>query len=148
PYNLGLTPGACEAVRLPKPGWIIPAPWCRSMRFRRPLERDVLVVLVVGIGLLAGRRGRRLPAAGGAVQRLDPESPDLRRRFLVAVPVGPLPGREGALDEDLPSLLDVFLAENGLVAPGDDPVPLRSLLRLPVLVLPPLVRREREIADG
>ena len=66
----------------------------------------------------------------------------------IAVVVFPIPGLELALDADLAALDQVLAGGLGGLAPADDAVPLDLLLGVAVLVLPPLVGGEAQLADG
>src|SRR5262249_12005985 len=109
------------------------------------LERNILVV---GRGARGAGLAHRVRAAGAcgagivafaAAEELDCLCDDLCRLPLLALLVLPLAGLEPALDVDAASLREIVRAVLCLLAPDDDAMPLRPLLRLAVAVGPAVV---------
>ena len=83
-----------------------------------------------------------------AIEQLEVLGHHLGRIAVVAVLVLPLPGREPPLDIEHGSLVRHVAQEFRRLAEGNDPVPLRRLLLLPLAVLPPMASRHGEVGDS
>src|SRR5260221_14147869 len=85
-----------------------------------------------------GARGLALATASActAAQQDDAVAANLGRVALVALLVVPLTRLEAAFDVNLLALLQVLIQRLRLLAPENDPVPLRLFLALAFLVVP------------